>query len=116
MVVYGAVRYVSKTAADQAIVVFKWLNQGVQKATEVQQIGTVKVVSAGKFRRGLLFQACEVLRWEKASLEEARISAFLLLSTKQINIRQSELTDKRLFLITGLWIKRLLLYLKKKLV
>ncbi|KAL9694273.1 hypothetical protein quinque_013558 [Culex quinquefasciatus] len=49
MAVYGAVRYVGKTTADQAIVVFKWLNQGVQKATEVQQIGTVKVVSAEKF-------------------------------------------------------------------
>uniref|UniRef100_A0A1Q3EYS1 Putative mediator of rna polymerase ii transcription subunit 26 n=1 Tax=Culex tarsalis TaxID=7177 RepID=A0A1Q3EYS1_CULTA len=49
MAVYGAVRYVTKTAADQATVVFKRLNLAVLKATTVEQIGTVKVVSAEKF-------------------------------------------------------------------
>lgn len=49
MSVYGAVRLVSKTAADQATVVFKRLNQAVLKATTVQQIGNVKVVCAEKF-------------------------------------------------------------------
>lgn len=49
MAVYGAVRYVTKTAADQATVVFKRLNQAVLKAVTVEQIGTVKVFSAEKY-------------------------------------------------------------------